>query len=148
MKLGEDPDRALSLRSFELRIAGIMATRAGYRGWFIKKHHRAIYRLAQLVAVGASDLFVRALQRERCLLMIEERRLPLVAVVAGRAVAGARSELIGVRILVAFRARSRSGGEIHMDHGQFQLGRLVAIDAGNSAVSAIKRKSRTLVIEF
>lgn len=61
--------------------------------------------------------------------MIEKRRPPLVAVVAGRAVRAAHAELIRVWILVAINTFVRNIGEIDVDQRSLQVRRSVTIHA-------------------
>ena len=82
-----------------------MAGLAGLGRRLVKQHRVSVHQLLERVAGRAGNILVAALERERRLLVVEERGLPLVAVVAGGAVVALRAELVGMRILVAFAAR-------------------------------------------
>ena len=57
-----------------------------------------------------------ALEWKCRLVVIEERRSPFVAVVAGRAVTAACAELVCVRVLVTLIAGLRGAGEFDVHH--------------------------------
>jgi len=66
-----------------------------------------------------------ALERKNCLLVIKQRRPPLIAVVAGTTIVRLGSELVRVGVIVALSARRRCTREIDMRHRQLHIGRLV-----------------------
>lgn len=70
--------------------------------------------------------------------MVEKRRLPLEAVMTGGAggdLAGAR-ELAAVDVFMALFALGRSSLEIGLHQFRSQVRRLVAVNAGGTAMSA------------
>ena len=81
-----------------------MASRTGCWRRFIKQNRNTINRPLQRVAIFARNFLVGASQGEGRLLVIEERGLPLVRVMARRAIAASRAELIGMRVLVTILA--------------------------------------------
>jgi len=85
----------------------------------------------QFVALRAAHILVRSPQREiRPRLMIEQRRLPLDAVMAVRARGNVRlRELLAVDIFMAILALDGRSREIHIDQLRFQVGRLVTVHA-------------------
>ncbi len=104
---------------------------------------------SELVALCAADILVRPAQRERSpLLVIEQRGLPLHAVVAFGAASDVRlRELLPMNVLVAILALSRSGLEIDVDEASLEVGRLVAIAAGRRTMRSQQRELRFRVIE-
>lgn len=125
-----------------------MTVVASRRRRLVEQHERSVYLLLQRVAGRAGDIFMSSLQRERRLVVIEERRLPLVRIVTPGAIAGASAKLIGVRILMAVRASSGSLGEVDVRHGPFHRGRAVAVDAGHGTMRAHERKVCPGMIEL
>ena len=125
-----------------------MAGIAGCGCRLVKEHQVAANGLPEGVASRAGDILMAALERECRLLVIEKRRLPLVAVVAGGAVAAARPKLVSVGVLVALAASDRSALELNVQQGEFHVRRLVAIDAGHGTMRALQREFRPLVVEF
>jgi len=116
----------------------------------VEEHRPAVDLAHQLVAVRALHVGVYALQRERsAAVVIEERRLPPVAVVAictcGPIIL---RELLAVRIVVALLALFRRGLEVDVNHGPFEIWRLVAIDARGGAMRTQQRKTCLRVIEL
>lgn len=87
-------------------------------------------------------------ERKNRLAVIEERRPPLIAVVAGRAIVAACSELVGVRIGVAFVASLGRALELNMHHIQLHVRRLVTLCAGYGAMGAYKWKFGLGMVEF
>lgn len=79
--------------------------------------------------------------------MIEQGRLPLIAVVTSSAVIHPFSELIAVRIFVAIKAMDRCFREIDVLHGYFEIRRLVAICAADRSMRSNQREARLLMIE-
>lgn len=107
-----------------------------------------IHGFLQGVASGAGNILVSAFQGERRLLVIEEGRLPSVAVVAGSAVVRLRIELPCMRVLVTLAAIFAGIAEVNMGHGQFHVRRLVALGACHGAMRADERKIRGCVVEL
>ena len=105
--------------------------------------------LRQLVTLHAAHILVRPAQRERSpLLMIEQRRLPLHAVVAFGAASDVRlRKLLAVNILVAILTLSWSSFEIDVNEPGLKVGRLVAIAAGRRTMRSHQRELRFRVIE-
>lgn len=133
-------------RSRLVRVVCV-AGRARCRGWLIEHYWLSIDRLPIGMAGRAGNILVGAFERKRCLLVIKERRLPLVAVVARCAVFATCAELVGMRIFVAFAALRRSLRKRDMDHRPLQVRRSVAIDASHRAMRADQRESRAGVIK-
>ena len=125
-----------------------VAIRASRRAGLVKQHQFAVYGLFENVAGRAGHLLMAALERERGLLVIEERGLPFAAVVAASAVCGAYGELIGMRVFMAFSARFRGSGKLDMYHRKFHVWRLMAVDAGRRSMRSFERKLRIRVVEF
>ena len=115
----------------------------------VKQNGFCASRFRQLVAVDAADVLVGATQRESSsLVMVEQRWLPLHAVVAFGATRGlARSKLLSVDILMAIFALRRGRLEIYVDQLRFKIARLVAINAGRGAVRSQQREIGLGVIE-
>lgn len=125
-----------------------MAGFATRRSRFVEKHEFAVYRLAQGVTGGAGDVLMTSFQRECRLVVIEERRLPLVRVVASGAAVCPLAELIGVGILVAAGTACGRFGKAHVDHRQLQVRRPMAICACHGAMRPQQRELRPRMIEF
>jgi len=117
-----------------------MAVAAGRWCWFVEQHVRSVDLLLQRVALGARNVFVSAGERKCSLAVIEQRRPPLVAVVASCAIIHPRSKLLTMRIFVAFRALGGSAGELHVDERHFHIGGLMAVSARNSSMRTGQRK--------
>lgn len=98
-----------------------MAGFASRRCWFVEKDEVACDRLAQGMTRRTRYVFVSSLQRERSLVMIEERRSPLVRIVAARTIVGSLEELTCVRVFMAISAAGWRIGKPHMNHRQFQI---------------------------
>lgn len=126
-----------------------MASRTILWRRFVEEDRLCADHLGELVALGAAHILVRPAQRERsALLMIEQRRLPLDAVVAFGAAGDVRlRELLAMNVLVAILAPSRSRLEIDVDQASLKIGRLVAIAAGGRAMCSQQRELRFRVIE-
>ena len=88
------------------------------RRWrrLVKQHQGPIHRLFERMAGRACNVLMTAFEWKCRLVVIEERRSPFVAVVAGRAVITTRAELVCVRILMAFIAGLRGTGEFDVQH--------------------------------
>jgi hypothetical protein len=130
-----------------LRHSVGVASFASLRRRLVKQHIFAIHFALELMARTACDILVSTLQREFSLLVIKQRRLPLIGVVALRALERPFAELLGMRILVALIASYRRIGEVHMDHVPFHVGGLVAVDALHRPMRSIESKLRGRVIE-
>jgi len=124
-----------------------VAVFAGFRRRLVEEHETPVYRLLQCVACRTGNVFVTSFQRESRFVVIEERRLPFVAVVASSAIVGAGAELVGMRILMTIAAIGGGFREVHMPHVEFHGRRLVAIDAGHRAMRSEEREVRLRVIE-
>src|ERR1039458_712657 len=92
-----------------------VASLASHRCRLVEQHEFALHRLLENVAGCAGGILMATLEREFGFLVIEERGLPLVAVVATGAIAAACAELVGVRILVALTASRGSAGEPNVE---------------------------------
>jgi len=114
--------------------AGSMASITCGGARLVKQHQIAVYGLFQGMASRTGHFLVASLEGERSLLVIEKGGLPFVAVVANGAVVGASAELCGVGVLVAFATSGGGNRELHVQHGQFHVRRLVAIGTGDSAM--------------
>lgn len=97
----------------------------------------AVHFPCEPVAVAAGDIQVSALQREvRTRLVVEQRGLPARGVMAifAAGIFGVADELSAVNILMATAALGGRDLEVDVLHGQFQVGRLMAVDTGNGPV--------------
>jgi len=117
-----------------------MAIGAILRGRLVEENLFGGDFLKQLVTLTALYVLVSATQGEGCaLVMIEQRRLPLHGVVAiGAGGSVPFGKLLSVDVLVAVFAQHGCCLEIHINHFGFEIGRLVAIDAGCRAVGALQ----------
>jgi len=140
--------RARRFASFNLRNTGSVAVFAGRGCWSVEEHRVSIDLFPERVACGAGHFFMTTLQRKLCLVVIEERGTPLVAVVTSGAIACACAELSRMWVFVAFYAGSRGIGELNMHHVEFHVWRLVAIGTGHRAMGTNERKMRSRVVEF
>lgn len=130
------------LRLRELQAGGLSKRRNGrsvacvarYRSGFIEKHQSTFHRLFDCVASGTGYIFVSTLQREGCLVVIEQRWFPLIRVVARLALVLSRSELVRMRIFMAICALHRGLSEIDVAHVEFHCRRLMAVHAGYGAM--------------
>jgi len=127
-------------------VAGGTILRSG----LVEQHGFAFDLPHELVAIDAFHIRVYALKRKSSVsIVIEQRRLPLGAVVAfgtGRHVSFC--ELLAVRIFVALLAVFRRGLKVDVHHRSFKIWRLVAIDAGGGTMCTQQRESRLRVIEL
>lgn len=119
-----------------------MASLASNGSRLVEKYEIVSHGFLEGVARRAGYILMTALQGKRRFLVIEKRRLPLVAVVAGCAIVCAPAKLLGVRILMALTASGWSGCELNVGHGQLHVWRLVAIGARDGAMRTLKRKLR------
>lgn len=126
-----------------------MAGDAILRRRFVEEHGFGIHSLGQLVTVATLHVLMCATKREHgSLLVVEERRLPLHAVVAvstGRSVTF--GELLSMNVFVALFAQQRCGLEIDMDELGLEVRGLVTIDAGRRAMSPEQRELRFRMVE-
>lgn len=127
-----------ALPFFVRQGSGRMTTLTLLRGRLIEKNFLALNQPDLLVTAIASDIPVKPLQREgRPLVMIEQRWLPLRAVMAVHACRGSiLRELPAMYVLVAILTLGRSSREVSRDQLGLHIGRLVAIDTGSRPVRA------------
>ena len=78
--------KCLTFLEFRFWNFSSVAGFASRRGWPIEKHYRSVDWLPECVARRACDLFMASLEREICLVVIEEGWPPFVAVVAAGAI--------------------------------------------------------------
>lgn len=81
-----------------------MTIYAGLRCRLVNENQYAIYRLLDYVAGRTGDVLMAAFQWETSLLVIEERRLPLVTVVTSPAVIHPLTKLVAMRVFVTITA--------------------------------------------
>ena len=120
------------------------------RSGFVEEHRPVLDLACRLVAGNAADVQMSALQWEvRSCFVVEQRRFPLVGVVAPGAtrIPALPGELAGVRIFVAALAAHGRGLENDILHRQFQVGRLVAVQAGDSTMSTREQERCAGMIE-
>ena len=125
-----------------------MAVFAGRGCWSVEEHRVSIDLFPERVACGAGHFFMTTLQRKLCLVVIEERGTPLVAVVTSGAITCASAELSRMWVFVAFYAGLRGIGELNMHHVEFHVRRLVAIGTGHRTMRTNERKMCSRVVEF
>jgi len=119
-----------------------MAGNAILRRGFVEEHGFGIHSLRQLVTVATLNVLMSAAQREHgSLLVVEERRLPLHAVVAVSTGCGVSlGELLSMNVFMAILAQQRCGFEIDIDELGFEVRWLVTIDAGGRTMSPEQRE--------
>ena len=125
-----------------------MTCRAVGRGRLVEEHHPALNRSLDGMTRRTCDLFMASFQGECGLVVIEERWLPLVRIVAGAAILSALPKLACVRILMAFNTDNGGGIELHVTQGQFHVWRPVAIDACDRAMCAEEWEPRLGMIKL
>jgi len=125
-------------------MAGLTSSGCG----FVKEHLVAAHLFSKTVAGRAGYILMSALQRERGLLMVKKGRPPFVVAVACGAVVRLGAELVCMRILVALIAYRGGVGKVNMEHGQFHVWRLVAINAGHGAMRSDQRKVGLSVVKL
>lgn len=129
-----------------------MARRTFVGSGVIEQDRLRVNLLEQLVASLATNIAVHSLQRElRTLVVIEGGRLPFHAVVAIRAggyVIGSTRELGAVNVLVALFAFHGRCMKVSIRKLGAHIGRLVAVDAGDYAMSANQSKASLGVIKL
>jgi len=128
--------------------AGRVTRFAGHGGRFVEKHRVSADDLLERMTRGTCDVFVPSLKRKSCLVVVEKGRLPLDRIVATCAVGSTRTELVGMRVLVAIAAIDGSFREVHMLQIQLQIWRFVAVRTCNRAVCAHQRIPRLLMVEL
>lgn len=138
---------ALELARSSLARIPCVAGRARCRRGLVEEHGLSVDGLLIGMTGGAGNILVRAFEREGCLLVVKERRLPLVAVVARRAILAVRAELVEMRVFVAFAALGGGLRKRNMHHGSLQVWRSVAIDACHRAMRSGQRKLCTVMVE-
>lgn len=126
-----------------------MTTLTLLRGGLIEKDFLALDQPDLFVTAIASDIPVKPLQREGGpLVMIEQRWLPLRAVMAVHACRGSiLRELPAMCVLVAILTLGRSSREVSRDQLGLHIGRLVAIDTGSRPVRAHQGERSFRVVE-
>jgi len=121
------------------------------RSWcrLIKKNRFPADGSRQLVAIFTAHAAVGSLQSEpRSRVVVEQRELPLLAVVAiGARGHAAFDELQTVNIGMACFAFVRRGFEIHVDERHFGIRRIMAIPARRGRVRPQQRKRCLRVVE-
>ena len=103
------------------------------------------------MASGTANVHVDAFQLEkRTRVVVKERGFPFICIVATRAAnhLTVLDELSCMRIGVASFAVVRSRLEVHVVHSDFQVLRLVTINAGNGAMRAEEFELGRRVIKF
>lgn len=118
---------------------------------FVEENLLVFHLLYVRVALSAAYINVNAFQlEERSRVVIKDGRLPFVRVVATRAAdhLSVFDKLGGVRIGVTAFAVVRGGLEVDVNHADFQVLRLVAINAGHGAMRAEKFEPGGRVIKF
>ena len=105
---------------------------------FVEEDSLAGNRSCQLVAARAAYVAVLTLERERCpLIMVEKRRLPFHAVVAIRAVRDlVLRKLLAMDVLVALFTLGRRRLEIYVGQPSLLIWWFAAIRASGGAMSA------------
>lgn len=120
-------------------------------GGLIEENLLVFHLLYVRVALSAAYINVNAFQlEERSRVVIKDGRLPFVRVVATRAAdhLSVFDKLGGVRIGVTAFAVVRGRLEVNVNQANFQVLRLVAINAGHGAMGAEKFEPGGRVIEF
>ena len=117
--------------------------------WLVEKHLLVFDHANLFVACLTADVLVLTLQGKRSpLVVIEQRRLPLRAVVTfdtrGHAIL---DELLAVNFRVAILTLGGSGSEIGSDELSLQVGWLVTIDAGGGLVRSEQWERRLRMVE-
>ena len=131
------------------RIRRSVTGSAFLRRRLVEEHGLARDDLRRLVTLRTPDVLMGPAQRElRPRLMVEERRLPLHAVVTFNTARHFRlGELLPVDVLVAVLASRRRRLEIHVDQPGFEVGRPVAIDASGRTVRSQQGQRCFRVVE-
>jgi len=115
---------------------------------FVKEHLGLIDQFLQRMARRTGHIFMASFQGKLSLVVIEERRPPLVAVVASGAVVGAISKLVGMGVFVASGACLRGARKVNMHQSQLQIRGLVAVGAGYRTMRAKEWKLSLSMVEF
>ena len=126
-----------------------MAGGTVFRSRLVEKYILALDLAGQRVAALAAHIVMHPQQRElSALVMIKQRRLPLRAVVALRAIRhSVFRELLAVNIFMAFLTPRGCGLEIHVDQPVFQVGWPMAVHAGGGAMDADQREGGIRMVE-
>ena len=124
-----------------------MANLTGFGCRFIEEHQVSADGSPERMTRVAGNVFVSALQWKSGLVVVEERRLPLVAVVASGAIVGTQAKLVRMRVLMTIAAVHGGFREFDMHHCELHAGWPVASDAGRRAMRSNERKVRAVVIE-
>ena len=127
-----------------------MAGDAVGRRRLVKQHVGSTHRFYVVVAAFTADVLVHAFEREAgASFVIEERRFPLVAVVARIALGhdAGGGKLPGVDVLVATIAGGWGRSKAHVDERGLQVRRAMTIGASDRAVAAKQLEARGSMIE-
>lgn len=131
---------ALPPRKSDLKARGLrrsVAINAARRRGFVKENALVFYEPDVRVARGTAHIFVCALERKRCFLVIEQRRSPFRAVVALGATGDVSlGELSAVDVGVAFFAKFWRGREIRIAQFHSQVRGFVTINAGHRSMGS------------
>ena len=110
---------------------------AFFRRRLVKNYSLPFHKSLLFVACLTTHIAMNTLQRESSFVVVEQRRLPLVAVVTVRAVGGLiLCKLLSVNILVTAFTLVGCRFEIHVDQAGLKVCGLVAIDTRGGAMSA------------
>lgn len=93
-----------------------MACFAGLGGWLVIENLDSIHRLFERMTFGTRNILMTALERKSRSFVVEERRSPLDAVVARLAPLRTFTELVRMRVLVAFAAFFGRFDEVYVRH--------------------------------
>ena len=138
--------RDLTRQSFRDVSAVAILTRSG--SWSIEENFVPIDFLLERMTCRTSHFFMTTFQWKFCLVMIEERRAPLVAVVASCAIVRAIAELSGMWVFVAFCASFRRTCELDVHQIQLHIRGLVAVRTCHCAMRSNERELGLGVVEF
>lgn len=120
-----------------------------FRRRLIENHRLRPDNSRELMTLCTAHVVVRTPQREfRALLVIEERGLPLHAVVTLRAAGYVGfGELLPMYIFMAVLAQCRCLFEVHVEEIGFEVWRLMAVDAGCRSMRSEQGELRLRVIK-
>lgn len=126
-----------------------MTSCAILRSGLIEQNRLRFDDSSQFVTFGTAHVLMGSAQRKlRPLFVIEQRRLPLHAVVAFSAARNSCvRELLAMNILMAVFALRRSRFEIDIDELGLEIRRLVAVDASGRSVRTKQRKFGFRMVE-
>jgi len=143
-----DQSRTLRLR-LRNRIGRSVTCHALFGRGLIEDYglSRDIFR--QFVAISTTHILVRPAQREGGSdLVVKQRRFPFHAVVTfNTARDRTLGKLLSVDIFVTVFTLHRRGPEIHVDQFGFQVGRLMAVDAGGRPMRACQQEFGFRMVE-